>query len=341
MKKFVSFFLQKNYTSYLKKVQCIISLSCRRLTNIKLSRIIPHLLLPLSYFRIFSRLRAPRNFILSNTKNNFSLVELRRVIGIVKKSLIDKAFYFLAVAIYLLVIISIINTLLNLLSSLLHIILRAENFDLYKIIVKMFEGKVDNNVPMGPVRWWPSGVLQSAAIIGSALVTFRMLGRSLPPRQRLFAALGAAVVAASTITYHSALENSVEFNRFIYGWVEYRKTGNWPSLDLIAKSNTDEEVKTSIEPLVTAQKSPIANSGNIGDAKSYVGDSNYNSIVDYLDAIFITLSEKSGIGNTILDFFKPVPVNGYLDDLLGQQLIIYFCLFILTICTILFIILLL
>jgi hypothetical protein len=51
------------------------------------------------------------------------------------------------------------------------------------------------------------------------------------PRFKVLGALGAMGVSASVTAYHSAIENPVGFNRFMYGFSEFRKTGSWPNLD--------------------------------------------------------------------------------------------------------------
>ena len=47
-----------------------------------------------------------------------------------------------------------------------------------------------------------------------------------------------------TISYHSAIENPVGFNYFMYGLTEYRRTGNWPNLAQMQK-NVMSESKVS------------------------------------------------------------------------------------------------
>jgi hypothetical protein len=88
-----------------------------------------------------------------------------------------------------------------------------------------------------PVRWWPSGVPQSRAVIGSGLLTYRTLS-ALSPRLRVITALGATGASAALITATSAIENSIGFNRFAYAWSVFNHSGEWPSID---KVSTPEE----------------------------------------------------------------------------------------------------
>jgi len=61
----------------------------------------------------------------------------------------------------------------------------------------------------------------------TALATFSVLSKIpvVSPRLRVLGALSSAGVTAGQITYQSAVENSVGFNRLMWGLSEYRKTG--------------------------------------------------------------------------------------------------------------------
>ena len=115
------------------------------------------------------------------------------------------------------------------------------NIDLLNTNFYIPSGDKNDNVAMDPVRWWPSGVPQSAAIVGTAVATFAALSRipGVSGRLRVLGALGSAGVSANTITYNSALENSLGFNRFMWGLTEYRKSGTWPSLEKVSQDVSD------------------------------------------------------------------------------------------------------
>ena len=75
------------------------------------------------------------------------------------------------------------------------------------------------NSKADPVRFWPSGTPQGWSFLGSALATFSVLSRmsNISPRLRVLAALGAwsSFATAGQITYHTAIENPVGFNRLM------------------------------------------------------------------------------------------------------------------------------
>jgi len=78
------------------------------------------------------------------------------------------------------------------------------------------------NNPVDPVRYWPSGLPQSISTISTGLFFYpntilQKIG-GCSPRLKVLAALGAIGVSGANITYHSAIENPVGFNRFMYGF---------------------------------------------------------------------------------------------------------------------------
>jgi len=79
-----------------------------------------------------------------------------------------------------------------------------------------------NNLPMDPVRWYPSGVPQGIGVVGGGLATYATLSRlgNVSPRMRVLASLGAMGVSSAHIVYNSALENSVGFNRLAWGFTK-------------------------------------------------------------------------------------------------------------------------
>lgn len=90
------------------------------------------------------------------------------------------------------------------------------------------------NPPSDPVRWWPSGMPQGAGVVATAIGTYAALAKigALNPRVRVLFSLAAAGVSGSTIAFLSVLENSVGFNRLMWGMSEYNRSKNWPSVDL-------------------------------------------------------------------------------------------------------------
>lgn len=218
--------------------------------------------------------------------------------------------------------------LLNTLLFLVDLYSQFYNFELLSNYVP--SGDKNDNLPMDPVRWWPSGVPQGMSIIGTALATFGVLSRmpGVSPRIRVLGALGGAGVTATQVTYHSAVENSVGFNRLMWGVSEYSKTGAWPSLDKIASDTTDSTIKD-----FTTEALKHADNTTVDSIVKEVSGTNGNGFVSFSDSDF------SDIINKLIDFLfketmqllKPVEVQGHLDDLIGQRMFIETILFIMCI----------
>lgn len=188
------------------------------------------------------------------------------------------------------------------------------------------DGKPNNNVPMDPVRWWPSGVPQSMAVVGTMVGTFIALTKlGINPRFRLLGALGAGGVSTTQVIYNSAIENSVGFNRFMYSITEYKKTGKWPNIDQM-NSYSEEAVNNNItKALEQADQAKIKSMveeitklmNEKGSSSNFVSSSNNgnsNLVSNFMDSILDRFSS----------FFTPSPVSGFLDDLIGQQIVLQF-----------------
>lgn len=193
-------------------------------------------------------------------------------------------------------------------------------------------GSSDDSVPMDPVRWWPSGVPQSAAIIASGLAVFKTLQSvsKVSPQLRVLASLAAAGATGTNIAYHSAKENPLGFNRFMWGLSEYNKTGTWPSLDSIKSAANDSVVNAFVENTVKSSDSNTvekiisevtSNSNNFLPSSNFVLD---DFISKYIEFVF----------QHVVGIIHPIYVQGHLDDLIGQRFFIQILLFILCILTI-------
>lgn len=196
------------------------------------------------------------------------------------------------------------------------------------------DGNSNDKISIDPIRRWPSGVPQSLAVWGITLGTFVTLTKlGVNPRLRNLATLGAGCVSSTHVMIHSAIVNYVGFNRLIYSFAEYRKTGTWPSGDKINTYSEAEvlnhaakaleqadhtKINSGITPVVEEVKKLLSEKGGGGSSSSnFVPNSNNgNSNI------------SSNIMDYILDhfsnFFIPSPVSGYLDDLIGQQIVILF-----------------
>src|SRR6267154_1967485 len=178
-------------------------------------------------------------------------------------------------------------------------------------------GDKNDSVPMDPVRWWPSGVPQGWTIVGTALVTFGALSRlpGVSPRARVLGALASAGVSASQITYQSAIENPVGFNRLMWGLSEYRRTGIWPSIEEASKSNNEKQVNDfASEAIKHADNSKVESIVSEVRGQKFLPSSNSDNsdlMNEFIDLIF----------KETMQVLKPVQVQGFLDDLIGQRMI--------------------
>jgi hypothetical protein len=193
------------------------------------------------------------------------------------------------------------------------------------------DGKSNDTLPMDPVRWWPSGVPQGWSVVGTALATFAALSKlpNVSPRLRVLGALGSAGVTATQITYHSAVENSVGFNRLMWGITEYRKNGVWPSIDQVANKTNDTQINDfASEAIKHANQETVNSIVNEVKPNGFVPSSNFDlsEIINKLiDLIF----------KETMQILQPAHVQGFLDDLIGQRMFIEAVLLIMCISTIL------
>jgi len=233
--------------------------------------------------------------------------------------------------VYILTYIIIFLILINILIGIIDIYSHYYTVELYSNVIP--EGDKNDNSPMDPVRWWPSGVPQGWAIVGTALATFSVLNKipGVNPRLRVLGALGSAGVTASQITYHSAVENSVGFNRLMWGPLgsEYRRTGLWPSIDQIGKQITETQINDfTSEAIKHADESKV---------NSVVNEINGNGLLPFSNSDFKDLINQfiDLIFKETMQILEPVQVQGFLDDLIGQRMFIEIILFIMCISIIL------
>lgn len=159
-----------------------------------------------------------------------------------------------------------------------------------------------------PVRFWPSGTAQTWGIIGTAIAVYRITAGS--PRIRTYAALSSLGISVPLNVYFHAVENPNGFNRLMYSWITYRQTGSWPAT--IPSVVTDERVQEAINA-VTAEATAAVE--NLHNTNNFLPDSN----------IFSQFTPENLFLN-LAGLFKPVGVQGHLDDLIGQQIFIHFLL---------------
>nr|AYM32774.1 hypothetical protein DXG00_000016 [Termitomyces sp.] len=195
------------------------------------------------------------------------------------------------------------------------------------------QGESNYSVPMDPPRWWPSGVPQGWAIVGSALTIFLFLSKipGVTPRGRVLGALASGGVSASQISYNSAIENSLGFNRLMWGFSEIRRTGVWPSIEQISKTTTEKQITDFAN---AAMKHSDQSKVDVV-VKEVVY--NFNKFLPSPDLDFSNFIEKFShlIFKETMQLLKPVQIQGFFDDLIGQRMFIEIILFITTICLIL------
>lgn len=188
---------------------------------------------------------------------------------------------------------------------------------------------------MDPVRWYPSGVPQGIGVVGGGLATYATLSRlgNVSPRMRVLASLGAMGVSSAHIVYNSALENSVGFNRLAWGFTKWTKTGTWPSLDEVAKSKSPKELEKFASDAMNQADQQVV-SKVVAEVKN--STNNFLPSLDSYKDVIDTIIDK--IFTETIKIIQPVPVQGFLDDLIGQRMFIEVILFISCFFTILLII---
>ena len=209
------------------------------------------------------------------------------------------------------------------------------------------QGGISNpNNPQDPVRWWPSGVPQTWTIIGSSLAVYRFLPGS--PRVRAIAALGTLSVTIPSVVLINAIENPNGFNRLMFSWMHHRATGRWPAT--IPTTVTDGQLEPVVENMqreatanAISNNPELQNNNVVDNVSNLPGDGNnpfnfirdgdiLSKISDYFNNISLETSPTyNKFINIIYSIFRPVNVEGYFDDLIGQQLLIIMSLFVIAV----------
>ena len=189
------------------------------------------------------------------------------------------------------IIIIITSGMINFILSGVHLYLNADYLNISMV--------ADNQ--QDPVRWW--GVPQTWGVIGAAALAYR--GTPGSPRAKILSVGASLGVTIPIMVFNQAIENPNGFNRLLYSWVHYKQHGVWPA-DIPQNIDGGKLADTVI-------------SESTKNASSYLPLSNKNNDGFIFDGI---------IPENILELFRPVQIEGYLDDLIGQQLFIHFLLLI-------------
>jgi len=153
------------------------------------------------------------------------------------------------------------------------------------------------------------------------------------PRLRVIASLGAAGVSSGTMVYHSSIENPLGFHRFMYSVTEYSRTGLWPTLSETQNApviDVNRLFDKAVQQLDANRTDEILKNvvARIEKGDKFLGDDYTNLVNQFIDKMF----------TSIMNLLQPTFVEGFLDDLIGQQLIIHIILFFILISLILLII---
>lgn len=152
--------------------------------------------------------------------------------------------------------------------------------------------------------------------------------------------MSAAAITTGNVIYHSALENSLGFNRFMFGITRYNNQGNtWPSVEVEAMKVSEEAIN-KFAPTVEYIKKKIDETV-LAKVKEVL-DSQSNSFISDIPDFFSNL-EVSKLAdfffNVVFTILKPVSATGFFEYLVGQHIIILISLLIIGVFTsILFII---
>lgn len=167
---------------------------------------------------------------------------------------------------------------------------------------------VDTINSVDPVRYWPFSSSVTWGII--ATILYRSTPGSL--RVRAGVALASLTVTIPIIVYTQAVEHPNGFNRLMFSWLHFKNTGVWPGF--IPSDPSEESIDTAMVQSKIEIESKL--------------DSVQNSST-FLPLDFNELLSNFSFDNLFLNIigvFRPVNVEGHLDELVGQQLFIHFIL---------------
>uniref|UniRef100_UPI0030E15D7E hypothetical protein n=1 Tax=Daedaleopsis nitida TaxID=1140402 RepID=UPI0030E15D7E len=208
---------------------------------------------------------------------------------------------------------------LNMIYSLINIYI----FNDYVINCMMNNTNTNTNSGMIPIkdtiRFWPSGVPQTWGIMGAAAIAYR--GGSGTPRMKAVAAVGTLGLTVPTMLVSQAIYNPHGFHALMYSLIYYKTYGIRPPTIPTIINKEELEDYAIRKKLLEEAKNRTNNTGT----SSFLPNSDDNSIFenflpDSLSNIFRDFN--------ISELFRPIQIEGYLDDLIGQQLFIHILMFI-------------
>ena len=186
----------------------------------------------------------------------------------------------------------IFTSIENIINYVLH-----SNIDLFNHVNSTSSTSSSTGISQDPVRWWPSGTAQSWGVIGAAIAMYRTIPGS--PRVKATAAFSSLGITVPTAVLSMAVENPNGFNTLMYSWIQYKKTGQWPSPNNSPNTVSDETVDKAFENASNTKVSDHLNKfiGDGSDISNYI-----NSVLDSLLKNFISM-------------FNIQQVEGFFDEL--------------------------
>ena len=235
----------------------------------------------------------------------------------------------------IIIIVGILMFFINLIVVFINFIL---NIDYYSIDYFCILDKNQNNnahhSPYGVrgdlVKFWPSllhvgatgHTAQTWAIIGTAAALYRSTPGSFITKASV--ALSSLIITIPLNVYLYAVENPNGFNRLMYSWVQYKNTGVWPATTYVEIPNNVQESTLNtamIKNIENAQSGIYSNHSCTNFLPLDPKDLLSNFSPENLFSHFSTYAVRR-----VVNLFRPVGVEGHLDDLIGQQLFIHFLL---------------
>ena len=115
----------------------------------------------------------------------------------------------------------------------------------------------DANNGQDPIRWWPNLTVQAWTTVGSTLAVFRLIPGS--HKSKILGAIGSIIVTVPMVVFSYAVENPNGFNKIMFTWCEFRRTGKWPiNVGTVSDSDIDNEISNCEEEAINVYKSSFS-----------------------------------------------------------------------------------
>lgn len=232
------------------------------------------------------------------------------------KSIVD---YLILVFIFSTIVMLIVQLIL-MLSFYLNFNFKLEEFSKMEI-----SNSKNNYYDLDQVRFWPSCLPQIFGILAAMLAVHKTIPGA--PKVKIAAALASLGLTVPFTIINFAIENPNRFNRLIYFWIEYFNEGRWPS----NVPSIFNDIQVEVIAQRAAQKTVEETMRRLNDSNSNSSSSNSTSNSFLPEDFSLDSFFPDFISKYILDIFRPLPVEGYLDDIIAQHLFIHLLLLIVVI----------